>query len=158
MHWILRVAPLFVVFWLVLSGHFSVLFLALGAFSVALVCWICLRAGVVHPPDITARLLLRLPLYFLWLGKEVVVSAFRVARAVWSPGLALRPVVETTPTEGMPVTAQVIYANSITLTPGTLSLTVAEGAVEVHALGAEDVADLRGGRLLRKVRWLEART
>lgn len=154
MQWVLRTAPLFIVFWLVLSGHFDPLFLSLGALSVALVCWISWRAGLTEDTGLFP-LALRLPRYFPWLGKEVLLASISVVRKVWSPRPALRPVVETTPSPDMSTLSQVIYANSITLTPGTLALTVDDECVEVHSLEAADVEQLRAGRMLRRIRQLE---
>ncbi len=157
MQWIFRMAPTFVLFWLVLSGHFDALFLTLGALSVVVVCWISVRAGIADSQNITARLLLQLPMYFLWLGKEVLTSSWAVARKVWSPRVALHPAVDDTPARDMSTISQVIYANSVTLTPGTLSLDVGEGHVEIHSLDASDIAKLQDEKNLRRVRLLEAR-
>ncbi|MPY81428.1 MAG: cation transporter, partial [Actinophytocola sp.] len=50
-----------------------------------------------------------------------------------------------------------IYANSITLTPGTLSLTVDDNGVEVHSLKASDIGELQAGEMHGRVRRLEVR-
>ena len=152
MHGVLRPAPLLGAFWLVLSGHYSPLFLGLGMLSVALVCWISLRTDVTGIP---LRLALRLPRYLFWLGKETLLSSLGVVRRVWSPGLTLQPAMGITPSRNMSVLSQVIYANSITFTPGTLSLTVDDEGIEVHALRAADIADLDAGEMLSRIRHLE---
>lgn len=142
---------------MVLSGHVEVLFLALGVASIVLVCLISYRAGVLDGDGVTLALVLRLPRYLLWLGKEVLVSAFAVVRMVWSPRPELRPVVESTPTTGLSEVSQVIYANSITFTPGTLSFDVDDDCVKVHSLDEAGVEELRSGAMLRQVRRLEPR-
>ncbi|MDO0938433.1 Na+/H+ antiporter subunit E [Streptomyces sp. DG2A-72] len=152
----LRTAPFAVVFWLLLSGHFEPLLSVLGALSVAVVCWLTRRADLDHQ-SVTVAFALRLPRYFLWLSGKVLVSTFAVARKVWSPRPALRPVVEPTPAPHLPELSQVVYANSITLTPGTLSLDVEADHIEVHSLEAADVEELREGLMLRRVRQTEAR-
>jgi multicomponent Na+:H+ antiporter subunit E len=157
MRWIVRVAPAFVVFWLVLSGHFTVLFLILGALSVALVCWITWRTGVIRHDEIPLRLLVRLPRYFLWLGKEVLLASLTVLRMIWSPRTVLEPVVETTAPQDLTEVSQVVYANSITLTPGTLSLALGDDRIEVHSLDPAGVVALDKGGMLRQVRRLEER-
>ena len=151
----LRTAPFPVVFWLLLSGHFEPLLLALGALSVAVVCWLTRRAGLDHG-SVTVAFALRLPRYFLWLSGSVLVSTFAVARKVWSPRPDLRPVVEPTPAPHLQELSQVVYANSITLTPGTLSLDVEENHIEVHSLERSGVDELREGVMLRRVRQTEA--
>jgi multicomponent Na+:H+ antiporter subunit E len=154
---VLRTAPVLVVFWLVLSGHFEVLFLAFGTVSVLLVCLLAYRANLTERDGITLPLVLRLPRYLSWLGKEVLVSAFAVVRKVWSPRPALRPVVDSTPSQDLSVLSQVVYANSITFTPGTLSFDVDDDCIKVHSLDESGVEDLRAGAMLRRVRRLEPR-
>lgn len=153
--WAARMVPPLALFWLVLSGHYTVLLLVLGGVSVVLVCWVSWRAGFPEREAVALPLSPGLPRYAVWLAKEVLVSAVAVVRKVWSPRPAVRPVVETTPADDLSLLAQVVYANSITLTPGTLSLDVDPDRIEVHGLDAEDVATLRGGRMLREVRKLE---
>jgi multicomponent Na+:H+ antiporter subunit E len=144
------------VFWLVLSGHVEPLFLVLGGLSVVLVCWVCWRAGLAEQHPVTVPLALRLPRYLLWLGKEVLVSSFAVVRKVWSRRPELRPVVAVTPSRDLPDLSQVVYANSITLTPGTLSLHLEDDRIEVHSLDGTDLDTLDAGAMLARVRRLEA--
>jgi multicomponent Na+:H+ antiporter subunit E len=153
--WTVGVVPPLALFWLVLSGHYTGLLLTLGGVSVALVCWVSWRAAFPERESVAFPLSPRLPRYALWLVKEVLVAAFAVVRRVWSPRPDLRPVVAWTPSEDLSVLSQVVYANSITLTPGTLALDVDEDRIEVHGLDRGDVDDLRAGRMLRRVRALE---
>jgi multicomponent Na+:H+ antiporter subunit E len=157
MRWIVRAAPLLVVFWAVLSGHYSPLFLILGVVSVALVIWVSWRAGLTGRDSVEWSVSPRLPLYLLWLGKEVLVSSFALARTVWAPRPTLRPVVDTTNAHGTSLVSQVVYANSITLTPGTLSLDVNDEDIEVHSLSAQDIKALHRGDMLERVRRLEGK-
>ena len=149
----LRTAPFPALFWLILSGHYHALFLTLGLVSVAVVCWLTLRAGLDRH-GVTLPFVLRLPAYVLWLSAQAIVSAWAVVRKVWSPRLELRPVVSSIPAD-MPVWSQVIYANSITLTPGTLALFIADESIKVHSLAQADVDVLRTGRMLNRIRRTE---
>ena len=144
------------VFWLVLSGQDGSLFLTLGGLSVALVCWVSWRAGLTEQHARTVPITLHMPRYLLWLGKEVLVSSASVVRKVWSPRPGLRPVVAATPSRDLPDLSQVIYANSITLTPGTLSLHLTDDRIEVHSLDSTDIETLEDGAMLAQVRRLEA--
>jgi multicomponent Na+:H+ antiporter subunit E len=151
-------APYLAIFWLVLSGHYSFLFMALGAASLAIVCWIQVRADAADPDYLPARMAAALPWYSLWLGKEVLLSSVAVLRRIWSPRLTVRPAMGFTPTPGISVLSQVIYANSITLTPGTLSLTVDDEGIEVHGLMAADIEQLEAESMLRRIRQLDRAT
>lgn len=155
--WTAMMAPPLALFWLVLSGHYTLLLIILEVVSVALVCWLAWRADFPERDDVALPLSPRLPRYVLWLGKEVLVSAVAVVRKVWSPRPDLRPVVDVTPSPDMSVFTQVVYANSITLTPGTLSLDVDEDRIEVHSLDPGDVDALREGEMMRRARALETR-
>lgn len=144
------------VYWLVLSGHYTALLLVLGAASVALVFWIVRRMDLVDLEG-PARLGTTVAWYLPWLVIQVFVSALAVARLVWSPRPVLRPAVGRAPLGDESELLRVVYANSITLTPGTLSLSLDEEAVTVHSLDPAGLDQLRGGAMLRRVRRLEAR-
>ncbi|MQA03947.1 MAG: cation transporter [Streptosporangiales bacterium] len=156
MRWVIGLAAPLVAFWLLLSGHYTVLLLTLGVVSIVLTVWVVSRMerAEVHIP---VRMALRLPLYCLWLGGQILLSALKVLGQVWSPRLAPKPRVDVTPVDGIPELSQAIYANSITLTPGTLSLEVDDRGIEVHALRSTDLDDLQAGSMLRRVKPLEGR-
>lgn len=153
--WAIRQAVLLAAFWLLLSGHYTPLLLTLGACSVAFVCWLTHRAGLSEHRESALRFALRMPLYALWLGKEVLASAAKVVRLAWSPRIDLDPQVGTTRATDMSVLAEVTYANSITITPGTLSMQLRDDDITVHSLDRADIDDLNGGRMLHRVRRLE---
>jgi multicomponent Na+:H+ antiporter subunit E len=152
----LSLAALLAGFWLVLSGHYTPLLLVLGAGSVGLVVWLVHRMGIVDHESVPLRPAPRLPRYFWWLAGEILRSSVSVTRQVWSPRRALRPAIGVVPTPGLPELSQVIYANSITLTPGTLSLRVDDEGIEVHSLDPAGIGQLRGGGMLARVRKLRA--
>jgi multicomponent Na+:H+ antiporter subunit E len=152
---LVQTVPYLAAFWLLLSGQLEPLFLTLGVLSLALVCWLSWRAGITRRTGVTVRFMVRLPWYVLWLAKEVLVSSVMVVRRVWSPRPALAPVVAATSSAGLSELSQVVYANSITLTPGTLSLDLDEDRIEVHSLAPAGVKDLDAGAMLRRVRRLE---
>jgi multicomponent Na+:H+ antiporter subunit E len=103
------------------------------------------------------HLTLSLPRYVAWLAVQMLVAAARVARLVWLPRPTLRPVVGPVPAQDMSHLAQAIYANSITVTPGTLAMTVDDESIEVHSLQPAGLKDLRRGAMLGRVRRLESR-
>ena len=138
-------------------GHYTVLLLGFGVLSVLIVVVIVRRMDVVDGTRFRVRLPLRAPLYAGWLAYQILVSSAVVLRQVWTPRLAPRPAVGTTPAKGLSEIGTVAYANSITLTPGTLSLHLDEAGIEVHALRQADLDALRSGGMLDHVRGLGAR-
>ena len=142
--------------WLLLSGHYTPLILGFGAVSVVAVVAIALRMDVIdhegHPIQLTTRFLG----YWFWLAIEIVKANFDVARRIWSPSLNISPTLFRLKTSQPGELGQVIYANSITLTPGTVSVSLDEGEILVHAIAREVGDDLAGGEMDRRVTRLEA--
>lgn len=149
---VVRMAVVLALFWLALSAHFDPLLLTLGVVSVVVVCVMAWRAGLYEDHGITASFALRLPRYLLWLIRQVLSSAVGVLRKVWSLHPDLQPVVAPTPVEDLAELWQVIYANSITLTPGTVSLDVSDVRIEVHSLDQAAIDELQSGVMLDRVR------
>ncbi len=142
--------------WLLWSGLFKPLLLGLGAFSCVLVAYLTRRMGYIDNELFEVNFNLRFFGYWAWLGKEVVRSSFEVARVVLDPRLPISPrIVEVEATSRHPVD-QVIYGNSITLTPGTIALDVRNGILKVHTLTQEGADALMSGEMDRRIAALRA--
>ncbi|MEN8198303.1 MAG: Na+/H+ antiporter subunit E, partial [Pseudomonadota bacterium] len=87
----------------------------------------------------------------VWLGWEVVKSNIDVTKRIVSPGLPISPTVVTVKTSQATELGQVTYANSITLTPGTISLRVDRDSIDVHAVSRDAAAALEQGEMDRRV-------
>lgn len=137
--------------WLLLSSHYVPLLIGLGALSVLLVVTIALRMDVVdregHPIHLSPKALL----YWPWLAWEIVKSNVDVARRILSPTLPISPTVIRLKASQKSELGKVIYANSITLTPGTVSIDIDGDKIEVHALTREAAQALRTGDMDRRV-------
>jgi len=137
--------------WLLWSGIYKPLLLALGAFSCLLTIYIKHRMKYFETELFALRFGRRLIGYWLWLTREVVKSSLDVARIVLSPSLPISPQVITIKASCKHPVDQAILANSITLTPGTLALDVHNGEIVVHALTSEGAEELRQGEMDRRV-------
>ena len=78
-------------------------------------------------------------LYLPWLGLEIVKANIDVAKRVVQPKPDISPELFETPASQQSDLGQVIYANSITLTPGTITTGVSGNEFEIHALRAADL-------------------
>ena len=137
--------------WLLWSGIYKPLIIGFGVFSCALVLYVSSRMNYFDNETFAIHIGVRLLKYWTWLAKEVVKSSIDVARIVLHPGLPISPkVVDLKATAKHPV-FHVIFANSITLTPGTLSLDVHKGIIKVHALTEAGADDLMSGEMDRRV-------
>tara|TARA_Y100000588_G_scaffold298275_1_gene319196 strand:- start:1068 stop:1367 length:300 start_codon:yes stop_codon:yes gene_type:complete len=93
--------------------------------------------------------------YVFWLVGQVFKSNVAVARRIWSSDMGLSPVVFRVESSQKTKLGQVIYANSITLTPGTVSINLWDGEIRVHALTEEGAQELAGGEMNTRVAEIE---
>lgn len=140
------------IFWVALSGYFTLFLLLMGALSVAAVLLFARRMEVLdhegHPVHLGLSAAIS---YWPWLLWEIVKSSWDVTWRILHPALPISPVmVRFKPSQSCDV-GLVIHANSITLTPGTISIGVARGDFMVHALTREGGASLAGSEMDRRV-------
>ncbi len=141
--------------WLVWSGHYDPLLLSLGAASCALVLVIALRMGIVDHEGAPVELPLRLVRYLPWLIWEIAKANVDVAFRILHPRLPISPRVFRVRAGQRRDVGRVIYANSITLTPGTVSIDTQGDTITVHALTADAAEGVLNGRMDRNVCRLE---
>ncbi len=146
---------LLALFWLGLSGHYTALLLAFGALSAGLVVWLAWRMDMVDHESVPLHLSRRVLTFWPWLLVEIVKSNIDVVRRVLDPRLPIERSVIRVPTGDMSPLRETIYANAITLTPGTVSLDVSNGEVIVHALSRTAAEEVHTGEMARRVTGLE---
>ena len=143
--------------WLTLSGYLQPLLLTFGVISCVSVVLIAHRMNVIDHEGHPVHLGWRIVAYWPWLIWEIVKSNIDVARRILDPALPISPcMVRVKTTQGSDL-GQVIYANSITLTPGTVSIVVEDDSILVHAVAKELADDLETGEMDRRVTALETR-
>lgn len=140
--------------WLMISGVYKPVILLLGGLSVVLVTWLALRMQVVgeeHNPMVFSW---RLPLFWAWALGEIIRANLHVARLVLRPE-RISPRIVTTAVPFRTPLGKVVYGNTCTLTPGTVTLMLNKKKLVAHALDRESADSLLSGRLAAKVQWLE---
>ena len=137
--------------WLLLSGFFEPLLLGLGVLSCVIVVLIAHRMDVIDREGFPIHLGWRILTYWVWLAVEIVKANLDVARRVLDPRLPIHPLLVRVKASQASELGQVIYANSITLTPGTVSMLLDGGEILVHAIAREMAEDLEGGEMDRRV-------
>lgn len=142
-------------FWLASSGHTSVLMLSFGALSIALVLFIAHQMDVVDHESQPIHLTLKMPGYYLWLNKEIVLSNIMVVKHIWLGSQSISPTMKTIKASQKTEIGKVIYANSITLTPGTVTVALDDDEFLVHALVRDSIDELEAGEMDRRVTQLE---
>ena len=144
-------------FWLLLSGYFTAFLLAAGAGSALAAVLFSKRMGIIdrdsHPFHLVAHALFS---YWPWLVWEIIKSAWNVTRIILDPRLPISPgLFRFRPSQRTDL-GLVVHAQSITLTPATISIEVGREEFLVHALTAESGAALTGSEMDRRVARLEA--
>ena len=141
--------------WLLISGKFEAAYLFWGAVSVALVLGFSYRLRripVLEATGTSAQISVpRLLLYLVWLLWQMIKSGVYVASLVLRPRLQIEPVIVRFTSRQPNVIARVILGNSITLTPGTLTLAVSGDRFVVHALTRDTGDDPFNGEMGVKV-------
>lgn len=141
--------------WLAWSGHYTTLILSLGAASIALTVWVSHRMGIVDEEGAPTHLPLRLVTYLPWLFLEIAKSNLDVAIRILRPDMPIKPQVITVHASQDTDLCRAIYANSITLTPGTVTIATEGDVFTVHALSSEAAAGVETGEMDRRVSGLE---
>lgn len=154
MRYVISLSLVLAILWLAVSGVYKPLLFILGGGSVALVVWLSLRmdvVGIEHDPVLYSW---RLPIYWGWLFWQIVLTNINVARRILDPK-SIRSHLLKVPVPLKTAVGKVTYANSCTLTPGTVALHLTEEQLTVHALDAYSSEDLKAGHMARKIAWLE---
>jgi multicomponent Na+:H+ antiporter subunit E len=136
--------------WLLWSGIYKPLLLWLGAFSCLLSVWIAHRVGFFERAS-GLHVIPKLPGLSLWLLREITLSSLEVVRIVLNPKLPISPTVVYIDAEPKGPVGQVILSNSITLTPGTVTLDVFNNRLCVHCLTREGAEALVSGDANRRI-------
>jgi multicomponent Na+:H+ antiporter subunit E len=137
--------------WLVLSGKYDNLHLFLGFIASCGVAW--LNTGFPHSPFHNFPWA-RAVLYSPWLFLRVVESSVHLTKLILNPSLPIKPTLMTYQSHLKHRGAIVLLGNSVTLTPGTITVEINGNAFLVHAIDEAAAKDLTNGRLERKLAWV----
>jgi multicomponent Na+:H+ antiporter subunit E len=151
---VIRSFSLFVflyLFWLLLSGFFTPFLMVSGVGSALVVTWFARRMNVVddegHPIQLGPHVLI----YWAWLCKEIIKSAWDVSKIIMHPKLPISPtLVRFKPSQRTDV-GLVMHANSITLTPGTITIEAHAKEFLVHGLTRASAQAVVGSEMDRRV-------
>jgi multicomponent Na+:H+ antiporter subunit E len=134
--------------WWLLSGYPKPILLGLGVFSVAFTVWLAHRMDVIDQESHPIHLSRQLVIFWVRLFVEIVVSNLQVVAAILSPRRdSIQPHFLQVRSRQTTALGQVLLANSITLTPGTVTVGMDEGELLVHALSTASGAAVAEGQL-----------
>ena len=130
--------------WLLLSGYFDkTLLLIFGALSSIFTAWLAQRAGILDDEGVPGGIFPGIIGYLFWLVFEIGKANIMVARQALAVEPKLSPKLFYAPNPPRSRLGKVIFGNSITMTPGTVTIDLREEQILVHGL-TEELADVDG--------------
>jgi multicomponent Na+:H+ antiporter subunit E len=140
LHWLALFA-----FWVVLSGFFDTLHLGSGLLCTGAVALLSRELQMMELPGpgrgrihLAATPWHRIAPFVLWMLREIAIANWQVVRIVFDPRLPAKPALVRFRTTLTTDLGKTIFANSITLTPGTITVRAYDGEFVVHALVADE--------------------
>ena len=144
-------------YWLLLSGHYEWWLVAFGAVLSVLVVLFCWAKGISDPEGFPIGLTWRGLMYWPWLLYQILKSGLRVTYLVMSPDRPISPTIVKVAARQRTAVGLVTYANSITLTPGTISIEASERGrcIWVHCIERDSAEDFEDDPMNHWVAWFE---
>ena len=140
-------------FWLLMSGYYTPLILSLGVISCLLCVYLTIKGKFLDNETLPIYFFPRLIQYTLWLIKEILKSNITTAKVIIMK--SEEPELFSVKASQKTNEGKVTYANSITLTPGTVTTQIKNDIFEVHALTKDFGDDVRSSDMDKMVTWLE---
>lgn len=142
--------------WLLWSGHTEPLVIGFGVTSIVLTIFVARRLKVLDEEGAPMGIfLVRFPIFFAWLIGEIISANIEVARIILDPRLPISSHLIRVPASQKTALGKVIHANTITITPGTVSLDVTDDVILVHALDHSLASQDDSGKADEMISWLE---
>ncbi len=140
----------FLIIWLGLTGIKSdLVYIFFAILTSVLVYYFAYQLSLLpKKPNID---LLKSIKYVFWLIAEIIKSSISVSKIAWRRNISIYPLLEPIISVQNTELGVVIYANSITLTPGTVTLSTEDNKLLVHALDIKFMRDLQDGTMDRKI-------
>lgn len=140
-----------IVVWLLWSGHYTPMLLGFGTLSALGVVALCRRMRIVDPESIPIHLTARYLRYLPWLLGQVALANLDTVRKILSFNHPVRPLWLEIRASQRTDLGRATFANSITLTPGTVTVDARGRTLAVHALTLVAADSLLSGEMDRRV-------
>ncbi len=148
---IISLGALLFALWLGLSGKINVMMVSVGLVSTLLIIYFARRMDKIDHEIYPAHMTILLLRFWLFLAREIVRANIDVVKRIFKPGKNISPQLFELPLTLKSDVSRVIYANAITMTPGTVSANLDKKTITVHTLSIEAAEDLSSGRMASAV-------
>jgi len=152
---VLSLSAFLFAFWLALSGHYTAFLVTVGILVTGLCVLVAWRVHTVDGEGHPYEALVGAATYWPWLAREIARSAWAVTKIVLDPKLPISPTMTVVRADQRTPMGIATYANSITLTPGTITVAVDDKTLTVHALVRDGALDLERGGMNGRVKQFE---
>lgn len=143
-------------FWLAMSGMLDFVHILFGVITVAGVMLLNYKLKTVHffnddMDDLRALRFWKAPLYVIWMLGQIIVAGFHVLKVICQPTMPIETTMVTFKVDLPSAHAKMILGNSITLTPGTLTIDIVDDTFTVHALDKSSYEGIVSDAMPKKV-------
>lgn len=143
-------------FWTAMSGFLDFIHLAMGVVTVTGVMMLNYRLKQHHffeddMDDLGELRFGRAFLYFFWMIYQIIIAGFHVLSVIIRPKMPIEPTLITFKADLPSAHAKMILGNSITLTPGTLTIEIEDDLFTVHAIDSNSYAGIKDDTMPRQV-------
>ncbi|MGM0457894.1 MAG: Na+/H+ antiporter subunit E [Bacteroidota bacterium] len=143
-------------FWVAMSGFLDLVHLAMGVVTVVGVMALNYKLKQHHffeddMDDLSELRFGRAFFYFFWMIYQILVAGFHVLMVIIRPAMPIKPTLVTFKVDLPSAHAKMILGNSITLTPGTLTVDIEDDLFTVHALDSNSYAGIADDTMPRQV-------
>lgn len=146
------------VFWLALSGHYTAFLVTSGAIASIVIVMLTIRKQTLDEEAAPLEAVRGALVYWPWLWLEILKSSWAVARLIVSPRMKISPTMTDVDSVQRTPIGLATYANSITLTPGTITCNLQGHRLTVYALTREGALDVESGAMDRHAKVMEGTT
>jgi multicomponent Na+:H+ antiporter subunit E len=143
-------------FWIIMSGFFDFIHLGLGVLSVASVIYVNYKLKTHRffeddMDDLSELRFIRAAYYIGWLVIQIIIAGFHVAKIIIRPKMPIHTTMLTFRVNLPSAHARMILGNSITLTPGTLTIDITGDRFIVHAIDDKSYEAISSDKMPREV-------
>lgn len=143
-------------FWIAMSGFLDLVHLAMGVVTVVGVMALNYKLKQYQffeddMDDLSELRFGRAFFYFFWMIYQILVAGFHVLMVIIRPAMPIKPTMVTFRADLPSAHAKMILGNSITLTPGTLTVDIEDDLFTVHALDSNSYAGIADDSMPRQV-------
>lgn len=142
-------------FWVILSGKLDPIHLSFGIATALGISYIHTAASAPNPSTLSlavfCRTAYRSLIYVFWLMSRIVLAAIHVSKLILNPKMPIAPSFFTHRTPLKKTSARVLFANSITLTPGTITSELNDDEYVVHRLDLDSAGDIDSGLMEEQI-------